>query len=308
VILCTYNPNLDLLRWGLGSLMEQDLPKSQFEVIIVDNNSNPPLCEEVLQEYGPLNLRLIRESKQGLSFARCAGIAHAKGDLLIFMDDDNHLDPDFLENALQIAGMEDNIGLFGGEARAVLEEEISTWKRNFLPFLGVRNYGAESITSRNEHWGKWEPIGAGMVSRRDVAESFMHCVEHTAIAGELGRSGRSLMSGEDSLFARLANRLGYACSYQPALKLSHFMKASRFRIAYLSRILEGHGRSFVILESIAGKQMKYYGFCSSCYMLLRRFLFRCKDKGLRAGFIHWFWDYGFVMESRRKASNLPERV
>ena len=298
VILCTYNPRMDLLEWALDSIEQQTLSKEKFELIVVDNNSEPPVVEQVLKEGRSTRLRLIRESRQGLSFARCAGITAAGADLLVFVDDDNHLAPDYLETALRIAAEEPGIGLYGGIARGVFESPVPKWKEKLLPYLGVRDYGPGPITSKNEYWGKWEPIGAGMVARRDVAEEFLRMVEDSLIAGELGRKGESLLSGEDSLFARLANGLGYSCSYQPALKLSHFIKESRLEYFYLARTLKGHGRSFVLLQRVTGKEVEEPETMSMYHLLVRRFFSRIRSWGLRAGIIHWFWDIGFLLESR----------
>ncbi len=300
LILCTYNPHRGLLDWALESLEQQTLNKSQFEVIVVDNNSSPPLNASSMKNSENLPLRIIREPRQGLTFSRCAGIAEASAELLVFMDDDNHLDPDYLENAIAIAAKEPRIGLFGGISRAVFEYPIHPWKEKVIPHLGVRNYGPDPITSFEDHWGEWEPIGAGMVSRKDVAESFVHAVETTSIASELGRKGKKLFSGEDSLFARLANRLGYACSYQPTLSLSHFMKKSRFKPLHLSRTLKGHGRSFVILQRTLGNQVSRPGFSMIVRILLGRFILRTRRFGFRAGVVEWFWDLGFLQESLKR--------
>ena len=302
LILCTYNPHRGLLEWALESLEKQTLDKSQFEIIVVDNNSSPPLNTSSMKNSANLPLRIIREPRQGLTFSRCAGIAEASAELLVFMDDDNHLDPDYLENAVTIAAKEPQIGVYGGISRAVLERPIHHWKEKVIPHLGVRNYGPDPITSFEDRWGEWEPIGAGMVSRRDVAETFVHAVETSSIAGKLGRQGNKLFSGEDSLFARLANRLGYACSYQPSLSLSHFMKKSRFKPLHLSRTLKGHGRSFVILQRTLGKHVERPGYVMIVSILLGRFILRIRRFGMRAGIIEWCWDLGFLQESLKRRS------
>ena len=43
VILCTYNPRIDLLEWAVDSIGQQTLSKAHFELIIVDNNSDSSL-------------------------------------------------------------------------------------------------------------------------------------------------------------------------------------------------------------------------------------------------------------------------
>jgi glycosyltransferase involved in cell wall biosynthesis len=302
VILCTYNPVYELLQWALNSLENQTFPKSDFEVIVVDNNSKPPL-DQADAARSSLCVRLIREPRQGLSFARCAGISEAKGEILVFMDDDNHFAPDYLEKVFLIAASKPEIGLFGGVAREVLEEPIPQWKTRLLPYLAVRDYGADPITSYNDFWGKWEPVGAGMAARRDVAEQFVKMVEADSLAGRLGRSGTLLLSAEDSLFARIANRLGYACSYQPSLKLLHFIKRSRLVPSQLARNLEGQGRSFVILRKVLGKPVEEFCLARAVYFLLRRFLSRVNQSGFRTGIINWFWDYGYLRECRAKAKD-----
>jgi glycosyltransferase involved in cell wall biosynthesis len=299
VILCTYNPRIDILEWALDSLDKQTLAKSKFELIVVDNNSVPPLEDDKLRQGRLVSLRLIRESRQGHIFARCAGITESKTELLVFIDDDNYLDSDYLENALKIKENEPKIGLYGGISRAVLERPIPAWKEKLLPFLAVRDYGPESITSFEDKWGEWEPIGAGMVSRRDVAEQFVHLVETTPFAGTLGRKGKNLLSHDDSLFARMANQLGYACSYQPSLKLSHFMKASRLRCLHLARTLHGHGRSYAILQRIMGKPVAKFSYFGTLIRPFLNFLSLIKPLGLRVAAIQSMWYYGFTHETRK---------
>jgi FkbM family methyltransferase len=295
VILCTYNPRRDLLEWALQSIAIQTLKKSEYEAIIVDNNSSVPIDGEELNVMLQLPLRVIRESRQGLTFARIAGIRQARGEILVFIDDDNSLESDYLANVLTIAREEPNIGLYGGIAVGRLEVPVAEWKKRLLPHLGVRDYGPDPITSCEQRWGKWEPIGAGMVARREVAEAFVRFVEENAGAGSLGRSGSALLSGEDSLFARIANRAGYACSYQPKLRLYHFMKKERLTFRYLYKVLEGHGRSYVRLERLLGRPIEPLSRTAQVNMLARRLGFRFVKEGL-SGFIQWGWDRGYVRE------------
>ena len=87
----------------------------------------------------------------------------ARADVLVLVDDDNVLDTAYLERALAIARAEPGLGAFGGIARARIDAPVAAWQRRLLPFLGVRDHGPEPITSSENAWGPWEPIGAGMV-------------------------------------------------------------------------------------------------------------------------------------------------
>jgi len=298
IIIVTYNPRQDLLNWALDSLEKQTLAKSSFEVIVVDNNSAPPLDPTKLTVGRTLNLQMVSEPRQGIMFARWAGIAASRAELLVFVDDDNHLDPDYLEQGLRIAQQHPGIGAFGGISRGVFECPVSPWQEKILPHLGVRDYGPAPITSAEPSWGKWEPIGAGMTVRRDVVRKFVATLESSPLAQGLGRQGKLLLSGDDTLIARSANQLGYACSYQPALKLSHHMKKGRMTFKNLSRTVEGHGRSFVLLRQIEGLPVVKPDLFKCYATLAANWLYRVKAEGLIVGTIEWFWDLGYYRQAR----------
>jgi GT2 family glycosyltransferase len=296
VIICTKDPRSDIFARAVDSIDRQTLAKERFELIVVDNNSCPPLDAAALRGNRAIGPIVLQEPQQGLSYARCTGIAAAKGDLFVFVDDDNFLASDYLEQSLRIAEREAGVGLFGGIAEVELERPIPKWKEGVLPYLGVRNHGDKPITAFADHWGEWEPIGAGMVARREVAEKFVEMFRTLPDARQLGRSGTSLLSGEDSLFARAAHRCGFSCSYQPALKLTHYMKQSRLRLKYLAKLMEGHGRSYVLLHRALGKPTDPLKVRTA----VARLGFRIKTKG-RAGVLTWFWDLGYALEKRNDA-------
>ena len=296
VVLCTYNPRADYLALALRSVGSQTLPSHLTEFIVVDNNSNPPLDQSRLERIAGIPVRLVHQPVQGLTHARIAGIKAAKADLLVFVDDDNELSHDYLDQAVKIAGDRVSVGVFGGVTDGVLERPVGRVKQRFLPQLGVRNYGRERIEGPGEYWGKWEPIGAGMVVRQVVARHFVSFVQARTSAGDLGRSGRTLMSGEDSLFSRLAHQIGYLCAYEPDLRLRHYISASRLKLRYLARLSYGHGRSFVLLNRLLGSNLDAKLPSSKVLHLLRNFRFRRKQDGLVEAAGMWFWDLGYLDE------------
>ncbi len=299
VIICTANPRMDIFQRALESVENQSLEHSRYELIVVDNNSDPALSSEDLRKEREMTLRLIREPKQGLSHARIAGIKVARGELLVFVDDDNFLEGKYLETALAIHEQNPNLGAFGGISEGILEKPVGKLKTKLLPYLGVRNYGPDIITSDEPHWGMWEPIGAGMVTRRDVAEKFVAIIDQIPHAANLGRTGNQLLSGEDSLFARASNQLGYANSYQPTLKLQHFIKKARLKLSYFAKLIHGHGRSYVVLQRVLAGPVKPYTRLNC----LARLGYRLKTAGL-SGAIMWSWDIGYMQEAKTKPTDL----
>jgi hypothetical protein len=130
-----------------------------------------------------------------------------------------------------------------------------------------------------------------------VAEEFVRFVSAAPAAARLGRSGAELLSGEDTLIARTAQRIGYACSYQPSLRLVHHIEAPRLGFRPMARLLAGHGRSYVMLERVLGHTPPRYSLPGRAARLSWRLLYHCSQRGVRAGFVAWCWDWGFFRES-----------
>jgi glycosyltransferase involved in cell wall biosynthesis len=294
VIICTHKPRLDLLAWTLSSIAAQSLPREEWELIIVDNCSIPPLdLSGILPERLFPITKLISEAEPGLSAARCAGINVCRGEIIVFVDDDNHLAPDYLAAAQAIAKDSPELGCFGGKATAHFECMPSDWLRPLINNLGIRDYGEEPIISRQNEWGPWEPIGAGMVVRRAIGISFADFYRHQAEARLLGRKGDSLASCEDSLFSHLSIQLGFANAYHPNLKLIHFIKDSRVLPSYLSRLMLAMGGSYCQLQKLKGRPGINLSPTESARHLIELFSYRLKSQGDH-GYIQWLWDVGHM--------------
>ena len=285
----------------LDALRAQTLPLERWELVVIDNNSSPPLVAADLDAGRGLPIRLVRETRQGKVPAHRRGILEARSDLLVLVDDDNVFDPDYLERALAIARAQPELGAFGGIARpAIPGGPLMGWQRRLLPFIGVRDYGPDPIVSREDRWGPWEPIGAGMVVRRRVGLEFVRVVDAVPEASELDRIGRAVLSAGDSLLARLSYPLGLACSYQPSLAFDHLIPRSRVGIHYLRRMMYGHGRSLVKLNRVLGLPSEPL----SLGRLLRRLVVRLRNEGL-GGPLWWCWDLGYFVEVRRRRPSPP---
>lgn len=292
VVLCTYNPAPSLIARALRALARQSLDPARCELIVVDNNSSPPLGEAWLSRLAMRPVRVVREMRQGLTFARVGGINAARADLICFVDDDNELAVDYLANVLSIAAAEPALGVWGGICEGRLERPVGRFKRMWLPHLGVRDFGPEPLTGSGQAWGPHEPIGAGICVRRTVAEGYVTFVESGEAAGMLGRKGKALLSGEDSLLSRIAHILGLEVGYRPQLRLVHHITAGRLKLRYLARLMSGHGRSFVVLARIQGEQFDPPPPLGR-KVLLKNFLHRCRTNGPGHALGMLFWDRGY---------------
>lgn len=96
IIVPVYNVEA-YLRKCADSLLDQDLPSSDYEIILVDDGSTDGsghLCDSIAA--GHNSIRVVHQQNKGLSAARNAGIAEARGKYIQFVDSDDYLNPNVL--------------------------------------------------------------------------------------------------------------------------------------------------------------------------------------------------------------------
>lgn len=250
VIICTHNPDARRFARTLGALAAQTLDQESWEVILVDNLSKPPVSQWLDLPAGLHHVRVIEEAELGLTPARLAGIAAAQAEHLVFVDDDNVLAPDYLAAALDILENEPLVGAAGGVIEGEYETTPSDWARPHLDLLGIRDFGPRPMRALVYNMvGPWEPIGAGMVIRKVVAEHYRQ-VARNPLRRSLDRRGNNLGSCGDTDMARCAPELGYYLAYEPTLRLTHLIPAFRLRFGYMLRLRRALKRSGVLLDRV----------------------------------------------------------
>jgi glycosyltransferase involved in cell wall biosynthesis len=236
VILCTHNPRRDFLVRTLEGLRQQTMPPEQWELVLVDNASDPPLPADDSALAG-IPLRIVREAQTGLTHARLAGIAAARAEVLVFVDDDNVLAADYLAETHAIAVRHPHLGAWGGACEGEFTEPPPPWARRYLNYLAVREVSTRS-EGRSYDVAQC-PFGAGLCLRRKVADHYAALVRDDPRRRALDRSGTSLMSGGDTDMVFTAVDLGLAFALEPTLRLKHLMPPSRLDPDYLEKLLYG---------------------------------------------------------------------
>jgi glycosyltransferase involved in cell wall biosynthesis len=100
VIIPTFNRPAPLRRL-LAQLDAQTLPGTDFEVIVVDDGSTPDVAQSLADLSSRMTLRVFRQENAGAAAARHAGALAARANLLVMLDDDMQVAPDFLEQHLE---------------------------------------------------------------------------------------------------------------------------------------------------------------------------------------------------------------
>ncbi|MFE5485892.1 glycosyltransferase [Streptomyces sp. NPDC056527] len=84
----------DRLARALDSLLDQDHP--DHELLVVDNAPTTRETEELVTRKYADRVRYVREDTPGLAVAHNTGLAHARGEIVAFTDDDVVADPHWL--------------------------------------------------------------------------------------------------------------------------------------------------------------------------------------------------------------------
>jgi glycosyltransferase involved in cell wall biosynthesis len=266
IIICTHNPRPDYLQRVLDALKAQTLPPEQWELLLVDNASKEPLVSAWNLAWHP-HARHVREDELGLTAARLRGIKESAAELLIFVDDDNVLAPDYLSKALSLSISRSCLGAFGGNITGEFESKPESWINIMLPILALVNVKDEQwVCSPGTGAQLMAPCGAGMVIRKTVAAYYAKVSASDPLRRGLDRRGASLVSSGDIDMALCACALGLAVGRFPQLELTHLIASRRLKRDYLLRLAEESAFSDAILHYIwDGKlpQQNRDGLCGS---------------------------------------------
>jgi glucosyl-dolichyl phosphate glucuronosyltransferase len=235
VALCTFN-RADFLRQTLAGIARQQFPRDQFEVLVIDNNSRDH-TRAVVAEFASSRPapRHILETQQGLDHARNRAIIEARGDIILFGDDDILVEPDWLAQMLApfAADSTHHIGAVGGEVIPVFPDGLPPWVAEWHAPLAFRG---EAGPLPPQH----SPMGANLAIPRSVFAQLG--AFHTA----LDRAAGNYFSGGDSEMVRRIRAAGLEVWFAPAAAVRHQMPASRTTFRYAARHAFDSARSRTI--------------------------------------------------------------
>ena len=246
VIVCTYN-RAESLRDTLRVLRGQDAAECRhWEVIVVDNNSSDhtrAVIGEAQRDWP--SLRYEFEIQQGLSHARNRGIACARGEVLLFTDDDVLPEQDWVETTL--SGLKaSNADACGGYIAPIWETTPPAWlTERFYGFLAVRTDRTDDypITSASQ-----APYGANMAIKKTVFDTV------GTFDPSRGRKGNVLASGEDGeLFERIL-AAGFKAVFLGRSRVYHKVESFRLTKAYLRRWRFQTSRNIAQSQGLSGER------------------------------------------------------
>ena len=263
IVVATYNRSQSLLR-TLRSVVGQTAPAEQWECVVVNNNSTDDteaVFADFARENPTFDLRIVTETKQGLSNARNCGIAASVGEYIAIVDDDETLEDTFVESYIDFFDAFPTAMAAGGAVKACYESARPRWMSRFTEQMIANPLDldiAVTLFPQNR-----VPAGGNMAFRREVFDRV------GLFNPQLGRNGKSLVGGEENdLFARL-RRAGELLYFVPNAAIFHHIPDSKLTDDYFDRLsynvgvskrlrAEADGEVGKLLKSESRKQVATY--------------------------------------------------
>lgn len=249
VIVCCYNSAARLpatLQHLSGQITETNL---DWEIILVDNNSTDNTATVASDYWQQLpvgkQLSIVSEPTPGLSFARDKGVHAAMYNIIIFCDDDNLLEPGYVQQAYNLVNKTKGLGyaVWGGKIVPYFNSSttVPSWfeeeKANYV--VGEQGIKSGDITARGYIWG------AGMVLLKSV---YLTIISQRFPSLLRDRTGQELSSGGDAEICLRTIIAGYKLYYDASLLLNHYIPEARLTPAYNASLVEGFKTSNALLN------------------------------------------------------------
>lgn len=236
VAICTWN-RAALLRATLEHMTALQVPPgTEWELLVVDNNSTDGTAGTIASFDSRLPIRRVFEPEPGLAHARNCAMREASGDYILWTDDDVLVEPNWIAAYVAAFVRYPSAGFFGGVIRPWFPNVPPEWLRRGFDHVSSA-YAALDLGPdvKSLSVGRLTPYGANMAFRLDEQRAF-------PFDPSLGRRPGSLVGGEEvDVFERMRSRAieGW---WIPDAVVRHFIPPERQTLRYVQGYYRGQGQ------------------------------------------------------------------
>lgn len=234
VVLSTYNRSA-VLKNALEKFLLQQTTGIEYEILLVDNNSTDDTKQVILSFVEKdSRFRYIFENRQGLSYARNAGISAARSDLMVFCDDDVQVSPTWVQKNYEAFLRFPDADYIGGRVLPIWNGPVPKWVSSSMAPFALSDLGDEAFVVSPD-----KPhclVGASLaIRRRAFDKAGLFSIKTQRVKNTIG-------STEDFDWQMKLWSQGGHGVYVPDIECTTEVPRDRLSKAYHRRWHLGHGK------------------------------------------------------------------
>ncbi len=306
IIVSTRNRAEQLARC-LESLVHQEIATPDaYEIIVVDNGSTDDtrqIVETARSQF--LRVRYLYEARLGLSIARNAGVRHAMGSIVCFIDDDAIPSSQYVSEIL--ASFDDpRVACAGGKVVASWPDGTPPewFSPRYANVVAQTNFGETARIMKNGEF----PFGCNIAFRKETFQSLGGFDE------SLGKRGKNNIWGEEVDLCHRLQHEGFLVFYNPRAAVLHVVSRSRATRPYFVGSVFGKGvtegyqklthRGKAVFSAYLLLKAGRLATTSAYYLLAGPFLSEASQFRLRCS-IAWYAGYLHFLAVRDDLGAIP---
>jgi glycosyltransferase involved in cell wall biosynthesis len=243
IIICTHN-GAKRIKDTLKSILDlNNTDNYNLELLIINNNSNDntvSFCNDVLVN-SFIPFKILDELNPGLNNARIKGFSNATFDWLLFCDDDNILDKNYLNVLFGIIESNSQLGAIGGCGLPLLLCQPQEWFFQFSHSYAVGPQAHSMGIMKNASF----LYGACLAIKKNP---ILNLIDKKFTTIMTDRVGKKFTSGGDLEFCYLIQLSGLSLYYDDRLIFQHKLDASRLTWDYYKKLKAGIASGVGMLE------------------------------------------------------------
>jgi len=245
VLIATHN-RASLLDRMLGRLANQTLARSEWEIVVVDNESADDTQEVIRRWTREIPLKTATEAKPGKNNCMNKALELASGELLVFTDDDVYPAPNWLQEYWRALREWPKDVVFGGPVIPEYPPTTPEWlqKSKYAPAAFAR---FELDLKEGQMPKPYAPFGPNYAVRASAIPGMKFCPY-------LGpRPGKSYAAGGETEFLSRLRVRDVGFIYVPTAVVRHHVGEHQFRLEWLFRRAFSFGRGSAFIPQIADR-------------------------------------------------------
>jgi glycosyltransferase involved in cell wall biosynthesis len=243
VAICTWN-RAPLLTRTLEQMTRLEVPDTiTWDLLVVNNNSTDATSVVIASFADLLPIREHFEARPGLSHSRNRALDEARGDYILWTDDDVLVDTRWLTAFVATARRHPEGSIFGGPIEPWFSVAPDPVILQAFPALRHGFCGVDHQTTEGPLAPRQYVWGANMAFRRAAIDGLRF---NTA----LGVGPRCFKVGEEKDFINRVRHRGGSVIWSPEMRVRHYIDPARMTCGYLTRFYVGSGQTWIREEGV----------------------------------------------------------